>query len=264
MDTWVWIVIAVFVAIVVLGIVVSALRTRRTVLQDSSAPSTTARSTRPAAVGRPNASSRERQKRHDELDIKPLSPECARPLPASSGTSTQARFVDDPNGCGVGSGRPRPAGDAGPRLPGRRLRAARRRHLGRASRPRREVPHGARRSRVRASAARRRRRICATRVRPLPCARSSEFLETDDGSRTSTNVRTAATSETRASDRPKSQRFAKRSQRLADPRSNRSSAPCSARGRNPRPERCARSAAHICSSGVQWSAVPLRASSRRP
>jgi hypothetical protein len=97
MDTWVWIVIAVVVAIVVLGIIWSALRSKRTrALQDSFGSEydrTVDQGGRRAA----ERELRERQKQHDELDIRPLSPE-SRDRYVRRWQSTQARFVDDPKG----------------------------------------------------------------------------------------------------------------------------------------------------------------------
>ena len=98
MNTWVWIVIAVVAVIVVLGVVWSALRTRRTSdLQDTFGQEYDR--TVDEAGGRRSAERelRDRQKQHDELDIKPLSPE-ARERYARRWQSTQARFVDDPKG----------------------------------------------------------------------------------------------------------------------------------------------------------------------
>lgn len=97
MATWVWIVIAVVVAIVVLGIIWSALRAKRTrELQDtfgSEYDRTVDQGGRRAA----ERDLRERQKQHDELDIRPLSPE-SRDRYLRRWQSTQARFVDDPKG----------------------------------------------------------------------------------------------------------------------------------------------------------------------
>src|SRR5919198_75039 len=98
MATWVWIVIVVAAAIVVLGIVWSALRTKRSrALQDAFGPEydrtvETAGGTRAA-----ERELRDRQKQHEKLDIRPLSPE-ARDRYVRRWQSTQARFVDDPKG----------------------------------------------------------------------------------------------------------------------------------------------------------------------
>ena len=140
MDTWVWIVIGVFVAIVVLGVVFSALRTRRSrSLQDQFGREYDR--TVDKAGGRREAERElaERQKRHDELELKPLSQD-ARERYLQQWQVTQGRFVDDPTGAVSEADDLVQQGDAGPGLSGRRLRAAGGRHLGRASRARREVP----------------------------------------------------------------------------------------------------------------------------
>jgi FtsZ-interacting cell division protein ZipA len=98
MSTWVWIVIAVVVVIVVLAIVWSALRTKRSRgLQDSFGREYDR--TVDEAGGRRAAERelRDRQKQHDELDIRPLSPE-SRDRYVRRWQSTQNRFVDDPKG----------------------------------------------------------------------------------------------------------------------------------------------------------------------
>jgi hypothetical protein len=98
MDTWVWIVIGVIVAIVVLGVVVSALRTRRSrSLQDQFGREYDR--TVDKAGGRREAERElaERQKRHDELELKPLSQD-ARERYLQQWQVTQGRFVDDPTG----------------------------------------------------------------------------------------------------------------------------------------------------------------------
>ena len=98
MDTWVWIVIGVIVAIVVLGVVFSALRTRRSrSLQDQFGREYDR--TVDKAGGRREAERElaERQKRHDELELKPLSQE-ARERYLQQWQVTQGRFVDDPTG----------------------------------------------------------------------------------------------------------------------------------------------------------------------
>jgi hypothetical protein len=98
METWVWIVIGVIVAIVVLGVVFSALRTRRSrSLQDQFGREYDR--TVDKAGGRREAERElaERQKRHDELELRPLSQE-ARERYLQQWQVTQARFVDDPTG----------------------------------------------------------------------------------------------------------------------------------------------------------------------
>jgi FtsZ-interacting cell division protein ZipA len=98
MNTWVWIVIGVVVAIVVLGVLFSALRTRRSrSLQDQFGREYDR--TVDKAGGRREAERElaERQKRHDELELKPLPPE-ARERYLQQWQQTQSRFVDDPTG----------------------------------------------------------------------------------------------------------------------------------------------------------------------
>lgn len=98
MSTWVWIVIAVVAVIVVLAIVWSALRAKRSrALQESFGREYDR--TVEEAGGKRSAERelRERQKRHDELDLRPLSPE-ARDRFVRQWQSTQTRFVDDPKG----------------------------------------------------------------------------------------------------------------------------------------------------------------------
>ena len=98
MDTWVWIVIAAVVAIVVLGIVWSVTRAKRSrELQDTFGREYDR--TVDEAGGRRAAEKelRERQKEHDKLELKPLSPE-ARDRYVRRWQSTQTRFVDDPSG----------------------------------------------------------------------------------------------------------------------------------------------------------------------
>jgi hypothetical protein len=98
MDTWVWIVIAVVAAVVVLGIVWAATRTRRTrALQDRFGPEYDR--TVEQSRGRRDAERelREREKRHEQLDLRPLSPE-ARDRYVRDWQATQGRFVDDPTG----------------------------------------------------------------------------------------------------------------------------------------------------------------------
>jgi hypothetical protein len=98
MDTWVWIVIAVVVAIVVLGILATALRTRRSrSLQDRFGREYDR--TVDKAGGRREAEQelREREKRHDELELRPLSQD-VRERYLQQWQVTQGQFVDDPTG----------------------------------------------------------------------------------------------------------------------------------------------------------------------
>ena len=98
METWVWIVIGVAVAIVVLGVLLSALRTRRTRSLQGRFGREYDR-TVDKAGGRREAEQElmEREKRHDELELRPLSQD-ARERYLQQWQATQGRFVDDPTG----------------------------------------------------------------------------------------------------------------------------------------------------------------------
>jgi len=98
MDTWVWILIAAVAVIVVLAIAWSALRAKRTRELQGTFGREYDR-TVDQAGGRRSAEREllDRQKQHDKLDIRPLSPE-SRDRYARRWQSTQTRFVDDPTG----------------------------------------------------------------------------------------------------------------------------------------------------------------------
>ena len=98
MDTWVWIVIGVVVAIVVLAVLANALRMRRSrSLQDRFGREYDR--TVDKAGGRREAEQelRKREQRHDELELRPLSAD-ARERYLRQWQVTQGRFVDDPTG----------------------------------------------------------------------------------------------------------------------------------------------------------------------
>jgi hypothetical protein len=98
MDTWVWIVIGVVVALVILGVFASVLRTRRSrSLQDRFGREYDR--TVDKAGGRREAEQelRKREQRHDELELRPLSAD-ARERYLRQWQVTQGRFVDDPTG----------------------------------------------------------------------------------------------------------------------------------------------------------------------
>jgi hypothetical protein len=98
MDTWVWIVIAVVAVCVVAAVVWSATRAKRTRELQGTFGREYDRTVDQAGDRR--SAERElldRQKQHDELDIRPLSPE-SRDRYARRWQSTQTRFVDDPSG----------------------------------------------------------------------------------------------------------------------------------------------------------------------
>ena len=96
MQTWVWIVIAVAAAVVVLAVIWSATRARRSrALQDTFGREYDRTVEQAGGKREAERELRERQKRHDELDIRPLSQE-ARDRYVRQWQSTQSRFVDDP------------------------------------------------------------------------------------------------------------------------------------------------------------------------
>jgi FtsZ-interacting cell division protein ZipA len=98
MNTWVWIVIAAAVVIVLLAIAWSATRAKRTHALQGTFGREYDRTVEQAGDRRAaERELRERQKRHDELDLRPLSPE-SRDRYVRRWQSTQARFVDDPKG----------------------------------------------------------------------------------------------------------------------------------------------------------------------
>jgi hypothetical protein len=98
MDTWVWIAIAGVAAVVVLGVLWSAARTRRTrSLQDRFGREYDRAVEHAGDRREAERELREREKRHDELDLRPLSPE-ARDRYVEEWRATQGRFVDDPTG----------------------------------------------------------------------------------------------------------------------------------------------------------------------
>jgi hypothetical protein len=98
MDTWVWIVIAVVVAVVVLGIIATALRTRRSrSLQDHFGREYDRTVDKTGGRREAEQELREREKRHDELELRPLSPD-ARERYLQQWQGTQGLFVDDPAG----------------------------------------------------------------------------------------------------------------------------------------------------------------------
>ena len=98
MDTWVWIIIAVVAVIVVLGIIWSATRAKRSRgLQDSFGREYDRTVDQTGNRRAAEKELRERQKQHDKLDIRPLSPE-SREKYVRRWQSTQTRVVDDPKG----------------------------------------------------------------------------------------------------------------------------------------------------------------------
>ena len=98
MDTWVWIVIAV-AAIVVIGLVAAALarRKRSEQLHEKFGPEYDRALDEAESKREAERELRDREKRHEELDIVALS-DGARMRYAGQWQDVQARFVDDPEG----------------------------------------------------------------------------------------------------------------------------------------------------------------------
>jgi hypothetical protein len=98
MDTWVWIVIAVVAAIVLLAVFLGATRTRRTRgLQDRFGNEYDRTVQQTGGKRDAERELQERQKRHDALELRPLSAQ-QRDRYVQEWEMTQSRFVDDPTG----------------------------------------------------------------------------------------------------------------------------------------------------------------------
>src|SRR6476619_8660812 len=98
MNTWVWIAIAVVAAIIIVGVLWSALSTRRTrSLQDRFGPEYDRELEKAGGRREAERELAEREKRHDELELRPLSDD-ARGRYIEEWQAPQARFVDDPTG----------------------------------------------------------------------------------------------------------------------------------------------------------------------
>jgi hypothetical protein len=98
MPTWAWIVIAVAAVVVVALLLWSALRARRTrTLKEGFGPEYDRTVADAPSKREAETELTERQKRREELDIRPLDPD-VRERYLESWQATQARFVDDPGG----------------------------------------------------------------------------------------------------------------------------------------------------------------------
>jgi FtsZ-interacting cell division protein ZipA len=98
MDTWVWIVIALVVVVVVLGLVWSAVRTRRSrSLRDQFGREYDRTVERAGGRREAERELADRQRRHEELELRPLS-HAARERYLHEWQAIQGRFVDDPKG----------------------------------------------------------------------------------------------------------------------------------------------------------------------
>jgi FtsZ-interacting cell division protein ZipA len=96
MQTWVWVVIAIAAAIVVLGIVWAALRTRRSQqLRTRFGPEYDRVAADAPSRRQAEAELRDREQRREQFDIRPLSAE-QRERYSAKWQEIQAEFVDDP------------------------------------------------------------------------------------------------------------------------------------------------------------------------
>jgi hypothetical protein len=96
MSTWVWIVIAIVAVIVVAAVAWNAMRARRTkTLREGFGPEYDRAVADSPSKREAEAELSQRQKRREELDIRPLTPG-ARERYVAEWQTTQARFVDDP------------------------------------------------------------------------------------------------------------------------------------------------------------------------
>ena len=98
MATWVWIVIGVAAAVLVLGIVWTATRTRRTrSLRERFGPEYDRIVERAGGRREGEQELSDRERRYDALDLRPLAPD-ARDRYVALWEETQGLFVDDPKG----------------------------------------------------------------------------------------------------------------------------------------------------------------------
>ena len=98
MDTWVWIVIAVAIVVVLAALLWGVVnRRRRQELQEGFGPEYDRTVSEAPSRREAEAELRERRDRHDEFDIRPLSAD-ARERYTREWETTQAKFVDNPEG----------------------------------------------------------------------------------------------------------------------------------------------------------------------
>ncbi len=96
MSTWLWVVLAVVVIVIAVGVVSSAIRRRRShILQSGFGPEYDRTVERTGDQSAAEADLRDRQRRRDELELRPLAP-VARKGYMDAWQETQAEFVDDP------------------------------------------------------------------------------------------------------------------------------------------------------------------------
>jgi hypothetical protein len=97
MSTWIWVLIAIGVVIVVAGVLWSALRARRTKgLRERFGPEYDRVAADAPTRREAEGELQERERRRDELELRPLSP-TARERYVQRWRDVQAAFVDDPN-----------------------------------------------------------------------------------------------------------------------------------------------------------------------
>ncbi len=95
-STWIWVALAVVVIVIAVGAVSSAVRRRRShILQAGFGPEYDRTIERTGDQSAAEADLRDRQRRHDELELRPLAP-VARKGYMDAWQGTQAEFVDDP------------------------------------------------------------------------------------------------------------------------------------------------------------------------
>ena len=96
MSTWLWVIIVIAAIAVALAIASTAIRRRRTeVLRTGFGPEYERAVDRTGDQAKAEAELRERHRRHDELELRPLPP-VARKGFMDAWQGTQAEFVDDP------------------------------------------------------------------------------------------------------------------------------------------------------------------------
>ena len=98
MDTWIWVVIAVVAAAIVVAVIWSALRTRRSQeLRERFGPEYDRVAADAPTKREAESELRAREERREQLEIRPLSAE-QRERYQTRWTAVQAEFVDDPAG----------------------------------------------------------------------------------------------------------------------------------------------------------------------
>ena len=96
MSTWLWVALAIVVIVVAIGLVSSGIRRRRShILESGFGPEYDRTVERTGDQSAAEAELRDRQRRRDELELRPLAP-VARKGYMDAWQETQAEFVDDP------------------------------------------------------------------------------------------------------------------------------------------------------------------------